>query len=262
MAGATARPVDVLPESFCLDVGKMRVQASDARIAVTVHCFGASADVASLRALGVRVIEDCCQGLGGASGGLPVGAAGHAAVFSFYATKIVTGGQGGMVWAPDPGVTAAVRDFRQFDGRERYEPRFNFQMTDLQAALAHSQLGRIESIRARRHQIAAAYLAALPRGLAAQAGLLSPGRMVQRFVVVAPSAAIRDALRTQMTAAGVGCIVPVERFELLHRCLGLDPSGYAAAERLADTTLSLPLHLSLGEDEVARVCAALREFRP
>jgi dTDP-4-amino-4,6-dideoxygalactose transaminase len=60
-------------------------------------------------------------------------------------------------------VAEKVRDYRQFDGRETYDPRFNFQLTDLQAALANSQLQRLDVIRARRAAVAGAYLAALPK---------------------------------------------------------------------------------------------------
>jgi perosamine synthetase len=84
--------------------------------------------------------------------------------------------------------------------------------------------------------------------------------MVHRFVVVAPTREIRDALRAHMEDAGVECAVPVERFELLHRYMRLDPSEYPIAERLADTTLSLPMHLGLNASDVNVVCEALARF--
>jgi perosamine synthetase len=262
MTGATPQIVDVRGDNFCLDAQATRRQAADARLIVAVHTFGAPADVDGLLAADRVVIEDCCQSLGGTAGGVALGTRGAAAVFSFYATKVVTAGQGGLVWSGSAEVTERVRNYRQADGREHYEPRFNLQMTDIQAALAVSQMSRLEAIRERRAAIAGAYLAALPHGLAAQRGITDPGRIVQRFVVVAPDAAVRDALRARMTAAGVGCIVPVERFELLHRYLELDPAEYPVAERLADTTLSLPMHLGLSDADVATVCAVLQGFRP
>lgn len=260
MAGAVPAVVDVLPDTFCIDPRALRERAGDARFVIAVHAFGAAAQVSALRGTGRIVIEDCCQSLGGALADAPLGASGDAAVFSFYATKIITGGQGGMVWSRT--VAESVRDYRQFDGRGTYQPRFNFQLTDLQAALAGSQLARLDLIRGRRAQIARAYLAALPDGLSTQGGLSAAGRMVQRFVVVAPDSHVRDRLRAHMTSAGVGCIVPVERFELLHRYLGLDPAAYPAAEQLSDTTLSLPLHLSLSERDVAAISTALAQFHP
>ena len=115
----------------------------------------------------------------------------------------MTGGQGGLVWSGAKDVVAAVRDYRQFDAREVYAPRFNFQMTDIQAALAASQMQRLGEIRARRAEIAQAYLRALPSGLSVQAGLDKKGRTVHRFVVCAPDREVRDALRASLADAEV-----------------------------------------------------------
>jgi perosamine synthetase len=260
LAGAVPRVVDVLPYTFCVDPDAVRTQAPDAQYVLAVHVYGAGADILALRKHDRVVIEDCCQSLGGAVLGIPLGAAGDAAVFSFYATKIVTSGQGGMIWSRSDSVVAMARDYRQFDGRETYEPRFNLQMTDMQAALALSQMRRIQAIRSHRSEIARAYLSALPGGLTVQAGLSENGRMVHRFVVVSPTRGVREALRTHMKEAGVECAVPVERFELLHRYMRLDPSEYPIAERLADTTLSLPMHLGLSASDINVVCEALMRF--
>jgi perosamine synthetase len=262
MIGAVPQAVDVRPDDFCLDVRLVPRQAPTARYVVAVHIFGAPADFDELQSADRVVVEDCAQCLGGRALDTPLGSRGAAAVFSFYATKVITGGQGGLVWCGDADVADRVRGYRQFDGCERYEPRFNLQMTDIQAALAASQMQRLEAIRARRSEIGRAYLAALPHGLAVQAGLTDPGRMLQRFVVVTPDAATREALRTHMAEAEVDCRVPVERFELLHRYLRCDSADFPVAERLADTTLSLPMHLGLSDADVAAVCEALRRFRP
>jgi dTDP-4-amino-4,6-dideoxygalactose transaminase len=194
--------------------------------------------------------------------GVPLGSLGDAAVFSFYATKIVTGGQGGLIWSRSKAIIEKARDYREFDARQEYVPRFNFQLTDIQAALVSSQLTRLDAIRARRAQIAAHYLSALPVGLAAQSGIGSPGRMAHRFIVVAPDLTTRERLRAHMQAAGIGCIVPIERFELLHRYLGLDPAAFPASEQLADVTLSLPIHLQLTDAEVEYIAGTLRDFHP
>jgi perosamine synthetase len=262
MIGATPQVVDVRPDDFCLDRPLVDLQAPTARYVVAVHIFGARADIEGLQSPGRVVVEDCAQSLGGRLRGTPLGSRGAAAVFSFYATKIITGGQGGLVWCGDTEVADRVRAYRQFDGCQHYEARFNLQMTDIQAALAASQMQRLEAIRERRGEIGRAYLAALPSGLAVQAGITDPGRMLQRFVVVAPDAVTREALRTGMAEADVDCRVPIEGFELLHRYLRCDSAEFPVAERLADTTLSLPLHLGLSDADVATVCEALRRFRP
>lgn len=261
MAGARPRIVDVRTDTFCIDPVALEAQARDAHCVIAVHVFGASADVAALKTGGRVVLEDCCQSLGGQHAGMLLGTSGAAAVFSFYASKIVTGGQGGLVWARDREFVERVRDYREFDGRATYAPRFNLQMTDIQAALAGSQLTRLEDIRARRAEIARRYLAALPDGIKAQVGLLSGHRMAHRFVAVAPDLSSRERLREHMRSAGIECTVPVEKFELLHRYWNLAPAAFPAAESVSDTTLSLPMHLCLTDDEIAFISSTLQQFR-
>ena len=260
MSDATPIIVDVLPDSFCLDPVALERQAIEAACVIAVHTYGEPADIAGMRRYSRMLMEDCCQSLGGEGPQGLLGNAGDAAVFSFYATKIITGGQGGLVWASDPTVAASVRDYRQFDCRENFVPRFNLQMTDIQAALINSQMVRLEETRVRRQGIAKRYLAALPQGLGVQSGLTGDGRMVYRFVVVAPDLASRDALHRHMEKAGVNCTVPIARYELLHRYLKLDPADFPVAERLVDTTLSLPIHPCLSETQVEQVAEVLERF--
>lgn len=262
MAGAIPSIIDVLPDTFCLDPKALAKQAADANCVIAVHTYGATADTSALRQPGRKLIEDCCQSLGGEADQVLLGKVGDAAVFSFYATKIITGGQGGLVWSKEATVTEAVRDYRQFDCRKSYLPRFNLQMTDIQAALTNSQTNRLDAIRARRLAISRAYLTALPTGLSAQSGLTDPGRMAYRFVVLTPDLATRESLRRHMEQSSVGCTVPIERYELLHRYLKLEATEYPVAERLADTTLSLPIHPGLTDAQLALVTAALKRFRP
>lgn len=256
--GAASLPMDVTPDRFVLDPAGL---PDTVEAIIAVHAYGAPAPIESYRDTGAKIIEDCCQALGGYSEDHQLGEEGDAAVYSFYATKIVSGGQGGLVWSRDPECIARVRDYRQFDCRESYEPRFNFQLTDIQAGLALSQFSRLDAIRARRAELARRYAQALPAGFRLQAGILEPDRMAYRFVPIAPDRATRDALMAHLKAYNIGCIVPVERFELLHRYLNLDPENYPVAERLADTTLSLPLYPALTDADADRICEALQRFR-
>jgi len=261
MVGATPSIVDVLPDSFCLGPDALARQAADARCVIAVHTYGAEAAIQSLKMSADVVIEDCCHSLGGRGQAGLLGQVGDAAVFSFYATKIVTGGQGGLVWSRNPVVAERVRDYREFDCRESYEPRFNFQMTDIQGALVSSQMQRIDQIRERRRHIADLYLDALPPGLSAQSGLMDADRMIYRFVVIAPNLVTRESLRMHLEEAGIGCAVPIERYELLSRYLNLDPADYPVSERLVETTLSLPIHIGLTDEQIQYIATSLMRFQ-
>lgn len=260
MAGAVPYIVDVLRDSFVINPAAIEQREFNAKAVIAVHTFGAYAPIQALSAQGLIVIEDCCQSLGGVEGVKPLGSRGHASVFSFYATKIITGGHGGLVWSAQEQVIDRIRDYREFDCREFYYPRFNFQLTDIQAAMVRSQLQRLDDIIIRRASIAQRYAQAIPAGFYLQSDVAVPGRMVYRFVIISPDRNRRDALRAYLKAAGIHTIIPVERFELLHRYLGLDPAEYPVAEHLVDTTLSLPLYPTLTEVEVNYICSTLERF--
>lgn len=260
IAGCGASPIllDVEEDSFNVSPAHISDMNERPKAAIVVHTYGAAADVAGIAAHCGVVIEDCCQSLGGrTAGGEMLGRRGQASVCSFYATKIMTGGHGGMVYAANGGIAAFARDYVMFDGRDDWKPRFNFQMTDFQAALVRRQLDRLSEIVARRRKLAADYRAALPAGYGVQAGLDGPLAMPYRFVVRAPDAAARDRLHKHLGAAGIRCIVPLERKELLHRLLGLDPLRFPNAERIVATTLSVPLYPALTEGEAVRIVDAL-----
>lgn len=261
MAGGIPQIVDVLPNTFCISADALAQQAPNADYVIAIHTFGAEADIEALSHSKHKLIEDCCHSLGGVGCKGPLGIASDAAVFSFYATKIITGGQGGMLWAKDKTVSERVKDYREFDCRNKYEPRFNFQMTDFQAAMIRSQMKRLQIIREKRQRIAKAYLRALPGGLQTQRGLADTGQIPYRFVVLTPDIKSREAFRMHLTKEKVGCSVPIERYELLHRYLNEDAKHFPNAEHIVDTSLSLPIHSALTDNEVEKVIMAIESFK-
>ena len=104
--GARPLVVDVTLDSFVLDPAGLPGQVE---AIVVVHTYGAAAPIEAYRNTGAKIIEDCCQSLGGRSDGRPLGEQGDAAVYSFYATKIISGGQGGLVWSSDASCVPEVR---------------------------------------------------------------------------------------------------------------------------------------------------------
>jgi dTDP-4-amino-4,6-dideoxygalactose transaminase len=250
-AGGTPRLADVDPRTHALALADVRRRLTTrTRAIVVVHAFGRAIDVAPFAALGVPVIEDCAQALGAVVAGRPAGAAGAAAVCSFYATKLVTTGEGGAVGGPAP-VVARVRDVRAYDEREDLAPRGNAKLTDLQAALGRSQLARLDAFVARRRAIARRYRAALasvPCALPEDAGA---AHVYHRFVVEVERPV--DAVIAALGARGVAARRPV--FRPLHRATGA--AGYPEAERLWQRAVSLPCYPSLADAEVDAVAAAV-----
>jgi dTDP-4-amino-4,6-dideoxygalactose transaminase len=252
---ARGRPVlaDVDPRTQALALDDVRRRLGPrTRAIIVVHAFGRAVDVTPFAALGVPVIEDCAQALGAVVSGRAAGAVGAAAICSFYATKLVTTGEGGAVGGP-PATVARVREAREYDEHEDLSPRSNAKLTDLQAALGRSQLARLDGFIARRQAIARRYrarLAGLPCTLPEEAG---PAHVYHRFVVEVERPV--DTVIASLAARGVCVRRPV--FRPLHRAIGA--GGYPVAERLWERSVSLPCYPSLADAEVDAVADALRE---
>jgi len=200
---------------------------------------------------GREIIEDCAQALGAKVRGRFTGLEGRLGVFSFGATKLMTsGGQGGMVASRDRDLVDAIRDYRQFDCRHDRKQRFNFQMTDLQAAIGRVQLAKLPSFLSRRDRIFQKYHEAGFKLLGAESEQ-KPDIQPARFRAVLKTAE-PGRLIEALSRAGIKAIVPVEDWELLG-----SPELFPQALELTRTTVSLPVYPSLTDDEVNRIIQVL-----
>jgi dTDP-4-amino-4,6-dideoxygalactose transaminase len=219
--------------------------------------FGQPADLDALGALGVPVVEDLALALGSRRHGRRAGSFGTLAVCSFYATKMMATGEGGMVLGSDEVLLADVRDLRAMDEKEDFRVRFNYKMTDMQAALGLSQLRKLTTFIARRREIADLYNDVLCRlGLPVPC---APGEcepVWHRYVLLLDGDA--EPFIEEMKRRGVECRRPV--FRPLHRYLGL--SGYEATEDVWRRAVSVPLYPALTGAEVDAVAKALRSVLP
>jgi dTDP-4-amino-4,6-dideoxygalactose transaminase len=251
--GATPVLADADPATLSLSVDDAKRRLTPrTRCIIVPHAFGLAVDLGAFAALGVPVLEDCAQALGARVDGRPAGSLGRLAVCSFYATKLLTTGEGGAVAGPAALVERA-RDLRDYDEREDLGPRFNYKLTDIQAALGVSQLERFDGFLARRRAIAARYRARLARTACRLPDDAGERHVYHRFVVglSRPVGPVIDRL----AARGIAARRPV--FRPLHRALGL--SGFPQAERLWAEMLSLPCYPTLSDADVETVAAALAE---
>lgn len=251
--GATPVLADADPATHSLSLADARRRlTARTRAVILPHAFGLAADVARFAALGVPVVEDCAQALGATVDGRPVGSAGRLAVASFYATKLLTTGEGGLLGGT-PELLAAARDARDYDERADLVPRFNYKMTEMQAALGRSQLRRLDAFIIRRRAIAARYRVALGAAACRLPPDVGEQHVYLRFVIAVERPL--EPLIAALAALGVIARRPVHR--PMHRALGLE--GFPEAERLWRECLSLPCYPALTDTEVEHVAAAAAE---
>jgi len=205
---------------------------------IAPHLFGARAVLPDCPA----IIEDIAQSIGG-----PTGRAGVVAIASFYATKLMTTGEGGLVLTDDAPIADAVRDLRDYDNRDTFAARTNYKLTEMQAAIGRVQLRRLPGFIARRREIAARYNDAF-RGLPLT---LPEGadHIYFRYVVRTPA---RDTLELRLRAHGIEAKRPV--YKPAHHYLAAD---CPESERAHHEALSIPIHPALTDEDVNHVIESM-----
>jgi perosamine synthetase len=243
--------VPVLAE---IDLGTYNLSVEDVAARITSrtkamivpHMFGKPAAIKKLLAFHIPIIEDCAQSLGAVHERQPVGTFGRIAVFSFYATKVIATGEGGMVATSSAELAERVRDLKTYDKRTDDQTRYNYKLTDLQAAIGLAQFSRLDELLRARRRIAARYDRAF-EGLNIGAPAPDDEHIYYRYVIQPPGDL--QSWIGELRRNGIGCERPVYR--PLHRCLGRD--DYPFTERAWLRCLSLPIYPSLTDAEADRL---------
>lgn len=257
LAGCVPVFADVEEDTFCLSASAVAAAITPRTTAiVTVHLYGQPATVAQLRELadrhGLLLVEDAAQAHGASYAGVPAGAWGQIAAFSFYATKNVTTGEGGVIVTPDLGVARRARLLRNQGMEERYRNEivgFNARMTEIAAAIGRVQLTRLNSWNQQRRVNAATYDESL-QNVSLPVVVEGATHVYHQYTIRSPQRdRIAEALRNAGIDSGIYYRVPV------HRLPAYDLSDQLpVTDKLADEVLSLPVGPHLGSGDIARVC--------
>ncbi|HEX6231029.1 MAG TPA: DegT/DnrJ/EryC1/StrS family aminotransferase [Actinomycetota bacterium] len=270
--GATPRFVDI-GDDFNLHPALLeRAIGPATRAVLPVHLFGCPADMvgigAAIAGRDLVVIEDAAQALGATHAGRAVGSFGTGC-FSFYATKNVTTGEGGVITTNDDEVAATLRVLRNQGQRARYDyalPGFNLRMTEIQAALGVAQMSRLPDIVESRRENARE----LTEGLAGVQGLALPAEpRARRHVyhqftvrVTRQARTTRDRLLERLLSSGVQAGVyyprPVFDYDCFRRDRRVGTPIAPRASAAAREVLSLPVHPRLGRADLSRIVEAVR----
>ncbi|MGH2385915.1 MAG: DegT/DnrJ/EryC1/StrS family aminotransferase [Candidatus Limnocylindria bacterium] len=264
---AGARPVfaDVDPTFFTIDPNAIEALITPrTRAIIPVSLYGLPADMPAITELaerhGLRVIEDACQAHGAALGGRRSGAWGIGA-FSFYPTKNMTTGEGGIITTHDRDVAERARLLREHGMRERYRPEimgYNFRMTDIHASIGLAQLSKLPAANERRRSIAARYDKELV-GVRTPTVRPDAVHVYHQYTLRVDE---RDRFAELLKERGVGSNVyyplPIHRQQPF---VEMYPTEHAlpVTDELTREILSIPVYPTLTDDEVDTIIGSVNE---
>jgi perosamine synthetase len=287
-----ARPVlvDCAKDSFHIDPQAVeRAITPRTKAIIPVHFAGCPCDMDAILAIaekhGVRVIEDAAHSLPARYNGRMIGSLGDMTCFSFYATKTLTTGEGGMITTENPQYAARLRilslhgiskdAWKRYtsEGTWRYdilETGYKYNLSDLQAALGLAQLSKCDRMRDARASIAEFYTRAL-RGLdayevPADSGDSPDSHHAWHLYVIQVNADVlridRNSVIEELKDRGIGTSVHFIPLHLhtLYRQLGYSLGEFPNAEERFSASISLPIYPSLTEEDTGRVAEALYDI--
>lgn len=285
--GADVKLVDIDPATLNIDPAAIEAAITPrTKALMPVHYGGLAVDMTAILAIahkhGLKVVEDAAHALPTTHAGQLVGTLGSdATVFSFYANKTMTTGEGGMLVTRDEALAARAKVMRLHginrDAFDRFTakvpswyyeivaPGFKYNLSDIAAALGIHQLKRVRAFQARRAEQAALYqhlLADLPLTLAPCPAAGDTHAWHIYAVRLTDEARIgRDALIEALFAAGIGCSVhyiPLHQHPYWRERYDLKAEDFPHSQRAYERMLSLPLYTRMTDAAVHRVADAVR----
>jgi len=262
LTGATPVFVDIEPDYFAVDPSAVEAAITPrTRAMMPVHLYGHPAALGALSAIaerhGLLLLEDAAQAHLASVDGIPVGAWGIAASFSFYPTKNMTAGEGGLVRRADETVARTMRLLRNQGMEKRYANEvvgFNNRMTDIHAAIGRVQLTKLAGWTAQR-QANAAFFSENLRGVVTPPTAEGAVHVFHQYTIRVVDHD-RDRFGEELASHGVGSGVyyptPIHRLPSFDLDLDLPTT-----ELVAGQVLSLPVYPSLTEDELATIVTAV-----
>jgi dTDP-4-amino-4,6-dideoxygalactose transaminase len=252
---------------------------------IPVHLFGLCVDIGRLRALmpsSVRIVEDAACAAGAAYLGIPAGGLGDVACFSFHPRKSITTGEGGMLTTNDSAVAAradvlrnhgaSISEEMRHHGAQPYlladfdELGFNYRMTDIQAAIGHVQLGKLDGFVAERERWARFYRDALSdiewlRQPQSPNGGQHAWQSYVTYVDPDTAPLSRNEIMARLHNLGVATRPGTHAVHMLgyyRKHFGYRPDDFPAARDCERNTMAIPLHNRMTEDDYAYVIACVR----
>ena len=269
--GAVPVPVDVHPQTFNIDVGKINPAVTTrTKAIIPVNLYGRPADLLSLAALTVNreifIVEDNAQGHGASILGKMTGSFGKINGTSFYPAKNLGAlGDGGAITTDDALLAAQARVYRNYGLSSRFHHEVtgvNSRLDELQAAFLRIKLGYLKEWNEQRKQIAARYSEEFVNigDLLLPVGVENSDSNFHLFVLCTER---RDGLREYLKQLGIGTDIhyPVPpHLQPVYAHLGYKPNSFPVAEKISSTILSLPIWTGMTDAQTEFVCSHVQKF--
>ena len=258
---ANCEPViaDIDKKSFTLSTNR---KYKNIDIIILVNIYGSNPNLKDIKKKypKSKIILDACHSIGMKIESQSDIFLSDIIIHSFYATKIITCGHGGLIWSKTKKYIDFCKDYINFDLNKSYKKKFNFLISDLQVSLLFEQLKKIEKIRKFRNNVFLKY----KNSASENVNFFSPydfrRDIVYRAVLIFKSSIKRNSFKKKLFKNKIESIIPIDNFELLHNYIKLDKKYFINSEEIAKKTLSLPLHLALSNKQVNKICKILKKI--
>ncbi|MDL0121105.1 DegT/DnrJ/EryC1/StrS family aminotransferase [Halobacterium salinarum] len=271
LAGAEPVFADIDAETFNLDPESVReiAETQDVDAILAVHLYGLPCDMDALCDIATEhdlaLIEDCAQAHGATYNDQPVGSFGDVACFSFYPTKNMTTGEGGMLVTNDAGIAERAESFVNHGrppegGYKHVRVGHNFRMTSIAAAIGQVQLEKLPDFLIKRRENARRFNDGIDDDIVELPTI--PGNRTHAYHQYTIRAENRDELLEHLQNRGVG--VKVYYPKCIHQQPAynseMEQKDFHVAERAANEVVSLPVHPRLSDQDIETIINAVNDF--
>jgi len=229
---------------------------------IAVNVFGKDPDIKNLKKKYPKssIILDSCHSIGRVINKNDHVYQCDAVIYSFYSTKIINSGHGGLVWSKKKSTIDFIKDFINFDQRKKYKKRFNFLLTDFQLAIIINQIKKLKNIRRKRSRLNNFYRINLPQQFDLRQKFNYSTDMIYRTVIKSNSSKNILCLKKYLLRKNIETIVPIKKAELLHNYLNLDIKNFKNAEDVSKNSLSLPCYFSMDDNKTNYIKKVFKDF--
>jgi perosamine synthetase len=272
MQGAKPVFADIKEGTFNIDPEKIKEKiTSKTKAIVAIDLYGQIYDSKAIREIAenhnLKVVEDACQAVGAELDGKKAGVIGDLGCFSFYATKNMLTGEGGMIVTNNDEYAELCRRFRHHGQSEKtryeyFDLGYNYRMTDIAAAIGLEQLKKIEGFTEKRIENAKKLTEGLKKINGITVPIIKEGakHVFHQYTIKAEK---RDELMNFLKSKDIGCGVYYPKPLHMHPFfmkMGYKEGDFPVAEKISKEVLSLPVHPSVTENDINAIISAVGEF--